>query len=163
VAANARYLSESVTYYNDGGLKRAAYLMETFFATAHAGGGTEAAALHAVIWEVLDDETPNVSLNHGDHFIRTDPGNNPAKKLAAQVPDRANIWLGNAAAAHWGGAADDPGNHMLFWLNPTALSLNQGVITLNPEASTFSAVPEPDSSAMIAGGLAMVVLLRRRY
>ena len=162
VAANARYLSENVAYYNDGGLKRAAYLMETFYATAHTGGDLEAAALQAAIWEVLYDGTPSVTLNSGDYFIRTNTGNNAARNLAAQVRNQANTWLGSAAAAGWGGASYDPGNNVLFWLNPTALNINQSIITLNPTGSAITAVPEPRSWVVIAAGVGMLGLVRRR-
>lgn len=64
-----------------------------------------------------------------------------------------------APTTYWSQA----GNHVLFWLNPTALSLNPSVITLNPTGSSISAVPEPESWALFMGGCATVVLLRRRY
>lgn len=160
-AANSRYLNENVLYYNPDGLKRAAYLLENNYSAAHAGGNTEAAALQAAIWEVLYDADPSVTLGSGDYYIRTDAGNNKAKAQAVQVRDQANAWLAAASAAQWGGASYDPANRVTFWLNPTAVNLNQSVITLNPGGSS-QAVPEPRSEVLIAGALGMMLLFRRR-
>lgn len=160
-AANSRYLDENVPYYNSNGLKRAAYLLENNYSAAHAGGNTQAAALQAAIWEVLYDADPSVTLGSGEYYIRTNTGNSSAKARAVEVRDQANAWLEAASAAQWGGDSYDPAKRVMFWLDPTAVNLDQSVITLNP-GSSFQAIPEPRSEILIAGALGMTLLFRRR-
>lgn len=161
-SANARYLSEGTHYYLADGLKRAAYLLENFYNSAHNGSDVEAAALQSAIWEVLYDSNPNVSLNQGNYFIRTDVGNNSAKNTAKDVAAQANSWLTAAKNANWGGSTYDPANRVLFWLDPNNSQLNQSIITLNPANWTPTPVPEAEGVALFAGSFGLLLLVRRR-
>ena len=161
-SADSRYLSDGVNFYLAGGLKKAAYLLETFYGDAHGGGDEEAAALQAAIWDVLYDSSHGVGLNDGNYYLRTNAGNRSARNTANAVANQANDWLDAAAAANWGGTGYDPANRVIFWLDPEDTQLNQSIITLNPGNWQTVAVPEPGAPAMLAGGLGFLLLLRRR-
>lgn len=161
-AAEGRYLSEGVAGYRAGGLLRAAYMIETFYDQAHAGGDLEAAALQAAIWEVLTDGTPDLSLGQGNYFLRDNTGSSGSNLRSQQMISLTNSWFANAVAANWGGAGYDPGNRVAFWLDPSNIQANQSVISLNPDPASMALVPEPGSGLLVMVGGLMLSSRRRR-
>lgn len=161
-AAESRYLSEGVAGYIAGGLKRAAYLIETFFDGAHAAGDREAAALQAAVWEVLTDSTPNLATGAGNYFLRNDTSQSILNLRSDEMIALTNSWFASAAADEWGGPDYDPGSRVVFWLDPTNVHLNQTVMSLNPDAATFSLVPEPSSGLLAMLGVFVGLTRRRR-
>ena len=159
--ANQRFLAEGVEGYLNGGLLRAAYLLETFYDIAHNGSDAEAAALQAAIWEVLTDITPDLSPNSGNYFLRTE--SEQASPLLAQRTAQmlaiTDAWFAAAEADDWGGPSYDPGDRVAFWLDPNDVNEQQSVISLNPASSGITLVPEP--SVMYLVFLGFLAALRR--
>lgn len=156
--AEARYLGEGVSGYGTGGLLRAAYLLETFYDDAMAAGDLGAAALQSSIWEVLTDSTPDLALGVGNYFLRNNTGDATLNGRADQMITLTNTWFSTAVANNWGGSSYDPGDRVVFWLDPNATSANQSIITLNPisNGSPIIAVPEPSSALIMLSALGLL-------
>jgi len=162
-SAEQRFLDENVAGYMSGGLKRAAYLLETYYASEVAlGGDLESATMQSLIWEVLTDSSPDLSTGTGNYYLRNNTGNTMRDSRANSMIDLGNSWLADAVSNDWGGASYDPGNRVIFWQDPTALTLNQSVISLNVPELGIVIVPEPSSVLMFLMGGAMLFRRQRR-
>jgi len=159
--ANSRYISQGVSQYRPGGLLRAAYLMDKFYDQVHAGGDIDAAALQAAIWEVLYDATPNVTTGQGNYYVRNNTGNGTLDSRANQIIAMTGGWFSSAASDNWGGAAYNPTNRVVFWLDPGNPNINQSIITLNPWNGPVP-VPEVGSTVAFAFALQFALFRRRR-
>jgi hypothetical protein len=163
-AANSRYngvnngSGNGVPFYRDGGLLRAAYLMDKFYESAHAAGETEAAALQAAIWEVLYDANPDVETGNGNYYVRNNTSNSGTNAVSNSIIAITDTWFATANADNWGGSGYDPTGRVLFWLDPTDTDFNQSIITLNP----WQSVPEPSVSLTLCIGFGLGLLSRRR-
>lgn len=160
--ANAIFQADGVSHYIAGRLLHAAYLLESYFAAAHAGDNLDAAALQVAIWEVLYDVTPNVGTGNGNYYVRNNVGSSIDRDEANAVIATANAWLAEAALNNWGGASYDPADRVIFWLDPTNATTKGSVITLNPAGSNLVLVPEPSSALLALAGLSGALLRRRR-
>jgi hypothetical protein len=163
--ANNRYngidngSGNGVAFYQNGGLLRAAYLIDKFYDSAHAAGDTEAAALQVAIWEVLYDTNPSVATGNGAYYVRNNTGNAGTNAVSNSIIGITNTWFAEAAADNWGGAGYDPTGRVIFWLDPTDTDNNQSIITLNPWQG---AVPIPELHTSMALGLGAGLLFFRR-
>ena len=166
-AANSRYngvnngSGNGVPFYRDGGLLRAAYLIDSFFESAHAAGETEAAALQAAIWEVLYDATPDVTTGSGNYYVRNNTGSSTTNAVSNSIITITNGWFATADAENWGGAGYDPSDRVIFWLDPTDTDNNQSIITLNPFQGAVP-IPEPGTPMGVVFGAALLLIRRRR-
>lgn len=166
-AANSRYngvnngSGNGVPSYRDGGLLRAAYLIDKFYESAHAAGDNEAAALQAAIWEVLYDANPSVATGNGNYFVRNNTGNFATNAVSNSIIAIANTWISTANADNWGGSGYDPTGRVIFWLDPTDTDNNQSIITLNPFQGVVP-IPEPGTPIAVAFGAAVLLLRRHR-
>jgi len=161
-SAESRYLAEGVSGYRSGGLRRAAYLIENYYDAAHAAGDLAAAALQSAIWEVLTDESPSLSPEDGNYFVRENTGQAVLNLRASQMIALTDTWFTDAVADGWGGPGYDPGSRVAFWLDPTNIHLNQTVISLNPDAMSLTLIPEPSSGILVILGGLMLAGRRRR-
>jgi hypothetical protein len=161
--AEARYLDEGVSGYGTGGLLKAAYLLETFYDQAMSLGDLGAATLQAAIWEVLTDSTPNLAIGNGNYFLRNNTGNATQNNRANQMITQSNSWFSTALANNWGGSSYNPGDRVVFWLDSSATSANQSIITLNPyhNGAGIIAVPEPSVLVMLLPAVAIACRRRR--
>jgi hypothetical protein len=161
-SAESRYLAEGVNGYRSGGLKRAAYLIENYYDSAHAAGDLAAASLQAAIWEVLTDTVPSLVPDDGDYSLRNDTIDSVLNLRSNQMVALTNAWFAAADAAKWGGADYDPGNRVAFWLDPSSVHVNQSVISINPDPEAFELVPEPSSGLLVMLGGLVSAFRRRR-
>jgi hypothetical protein len=165
--ANSRYngvnngSGNGVPFYLNGGLLRAAYLMDQFYESAHAGGEIQAAALQAAIWEVLYDATPSVDTGDGNYYVRNNTTSFITNANSNDIIAITDAWFASANADNWGGASYDPTGRVIFWLDPTDTDFNQSIITLNPFEGPVP-IPEPGTSMTIAMGAGALLLRRRR-
>ncbi len=160
-AAEARYLAEGVDGYRAGGLKRAAYLVQNYYEASRASGDLGASALQAAIWEVLTDEVASVATGDGNYYVRDNTSNGTLNSRSTQVVSLTSQWFNEAEIADWGGEDYDPGDDVVFWLDPEGLSENQSVISLNPWGAELSVVPEPALAMLVVFGMAPLVRRRR--
>lgn len=166
-AANSRYngvnngSGNGVPFYRDGGLLRAAYLIDKFYEAAHAAGDTEAAALQAAIWEVLYDANPSVSTGDGNYYVRNNTGSFATNTVSNSIIAITNTWFTAANADNWGGSGYDPTGRVIFWLDPTDTDNNQSIITLNPFQGVVP-IPEPGTPMVLALGAALLLFRRQR-
>lgn len=165
--ANSRYnginngSGNGVAFYRDGGLLRAAYLMDKFFESAHAGGDTRAAALQTAIWEVLYDGNASVDTGDGNYYVRNNTGDSGTDNISNNIIGITDGWFAQAEADNWGGPGYDPTDRVIFWLDPTDTDNNQSIITLNPFEGPVP-VPESGSAFLLAVGAMALVLKRDR-
>jgi len=165
--ANNRYngvnngSGNGVPFYLNGGLLKAAYLIDRFYASAHAGGDTEAAALQSAIWEVLYDANASVATGNGAYYVRNNTGNAATNAVSNSIIGITDTWFAAANADNWGGAGYDPTGRVIFWLDPTDTDNNQSIITLNPWQGAVP-IPEMDTSMALAFGVGVLMLFRRR-
>lgn len=166
-AANNRYnginngSGNGVAFYRDGGLLRAAYLMDKFYDSAHAAGNAQAAALQTAIWEVLYDANPSVDTGDGAYYVRNNTGSGTANGRSNDIIGITDTWFGAADADNWGGASYDPTDRVIFWLDPTDTDNNQSIITLNPFEGPVP-VPEVETSIALVFGISVLLFSRRR-
>lgn len=160
-AAEARYLSEGVSGYTAGGLKRAAYLMKNFLVNTVSGSDLESATMQALIWEVLTDANPNLSPNQGNYFLRNNTSNSTLNSRSNQMISLANQWIAAAQSNNWGGPDYDADGDIVIWMDEDNHSFNQSVISFNYDWSPVTPVPEPSSALMALLG-AVFVLRRKR-
>lgn len=162
IQAEQRYLTDGVAGYTPGGLRRAAYLLETFYNTAHNGGNLEAASMQSAIWEVLTDSTPSLATGDGNYYVRNNTGNATTNQRSNDIISLTNTWFSAATADNWGGPAYNPDERVVFWIDPNDTSNNQSVISLNPVFASdyLISVPEPSAAVLLLGG--GLLLLRRR-
>lgn len=161
-SANAIFQADGVSHYIAGRLLRAAYLLENYYATASSGNHLDAAAMQAAIWEVLYDLVPNVGTGEGNYYVRNNVGSSIQQDEANAVIATANAWIAEAELNNWGGPGYDPGNRVIFWLDPNHTANKGSVITLNPSGSSLILVPEPSTALLALFGLGAAVLRRRR-
>ncbi len=165
--ANNRYnginngSGNGVAFYRNGGLLRAAYLMDKFYESAHAGGNNRAAALQTAIWEVLYDGNLSVSTGNGNYYVRNNTGNTGIDDRSNSIINITNGWFAEANADNWGGANYDPTDRVIFWLDPTDTDNNQAIITLNPFAGVVP-IPEPGMPSLVTLGAGILMFLRKR-
>lgn len=166
-AANSRYngvnngSGNGVPFYRDGGLLRAAYLIDKFYESARAAGDTESAALQAAIWEVLYDANPSVNTGSGNYFVRNNTGNAGTNAVSNSIIAITDGWFATANADNWGGSSYDPSSRVIFWLDPTDTDNNQSIITLNPFEGVVP-IPEPGTPMTLLSGVCAMLLRRRR-
>lgn len=166
-AANSRYngvnngSGNGVPFYRDGGLLRAAYLIDKFYDSVHAAGNTEAAALQSAIWEVLYDANPDVETGNGNYYVRNNTGDAGVNAVSNSIIALTDGWFSTANADNWGGPGYDPSSRVIFWLDPTDTDNNQSIITLNPFPVNM-AIPEVETPVALGFGACLLLLRRRR-
>ena len=161
-AANARFQTDSVDQYLNGGLKRAAYMIETFYDAASAGGDFEAGALQISIWGALYDIDPDVSTGSGNYYVRNTIGSPQTQSTSNDLINLVNGWYSQAAADDWGGPDYNPDENVVFWVDPDDATSNQSIITLRVDGTPVDFVPEPGVSLTLLSSLSMLMLIRCR-
>lgn len=163
--AEVRYTLEGVSGYTAGGLRRAAYLLESFYWDAMDGGDLGASTLQSALWEVLTDTVPSLSFGQGNYYLRNNTSNTTFNNRANQMLVLSSSWFAQAEAEDWGGSNYDPGDRVVFWLDPNSVFSNQSVISLNPilQGQPLLSVPEPSSSLLVLlGAFSSLIGFRRR-
>ncbi|MGB6223372.1 hypothetical protein [Haloferula sp.] len=161
-AANSRFQADGVNFYISGSLKRAAYMIETFYDDARAAGELGGASLQAGIWEVLYDANPSVSSESGNYYIRNNIGLTQQQNDSNAIIALVNSWFTQAESDNWGGTDYAPDDSVIFWVNSENSQTNQSIISLRVEGTPLISVPEAGSSIMLLGSLSLLMMNRRR-
>ncbi len=165
--ANNRYngvnngSGNGVASYRNGGLLRAAYMIDKFYEEAHQAGNSQSAALQTAIWEVLYDANPDVGTGNGNYYVRNNTGDDDTDRVSNRIIGITDTWFAAAEADNWGGPNYDPTGRVIFWLDPTDTDNNQSIITLNPWDGV-APIPEVGTSFSLVFGIGILLTLRRR-
>jgi hypothetical protein len=130
-----------------------ATLLQGLFSSSYGSLQTanDQAAFQLAVWEITREtaSTLDVSLNAGSFYLRPANSSAAAQTTASTVGALANSYL--SAAQSYQGAS-------LYSLNRLTNATYQDLVVAVP----VTAVPEPQSYAMLLGGLGLVGLLARR-
>lgn len=112
---------------------------------------TQQAAFQLAVWEITREtaSTLDVSLNAGSFYLRPANSSPAAQQTAASLQSLANGYL--SAAQNYQGAS-------LYTLNRLTNATYQDLVVAVPA----NAVPEPETYALLLGGLGIVGLVARR-
>lgn len=141
------------TYTVDSFTGTQATLLQGLFSSTYGAvqTTTQQAAFQLAVWEITRETTGtlDVSLNAGSFFLRPANASTTAQETAASLQSLANTYLSNAQ--NYQGQA-------LYTLSRLTHATYQDLVVAVPA----SVVPEPQTYALLLGGLGLVGLVARR-
>lgn len=141
------------TYTVDSFSGSQATLLQGLFSSTYGSVQTanQQAAFQLAVWEITREtnSTLDVSLNAGSFFLRPANSSAAAQQTASTLQGLANSYL--SAAQSYQGAS-------LYSLSRLTSAAYQDLVVAVPA----NAVPEPETYALLLGGLGIVSLVARR-